>query len=83
MPGRFPWLFLIRENYAIALRGAQNPCSPSSHLARSSTRTPSRVYGSCLMRAMRTFGNASLMDGSDAGSLSSVDSELMSSLTWM
>lgn len=24
-------------------RGAQNPCSPSSHLARSSTSTPSRV----------------------------------------
>ena len=39
----FPGFFLIRENSAIALRGAQNPCSPSSHLARSSTRTPSRV----------------------------------------
>ena len=26
-----------------ALRDAQNPCSPSSHLARSSTSTPSRV----------------------------------------
>ena len=43
VPGRFPRLFLIRENPAIALRGAQNPCSPSSHLARSSTSTPSRV----------------------------------------
>ena len=32
---------------------------------------------------MRTFGNASLMDRSGASSLSSVDSELMSSLTWM
>ncbi len=32
VPGRFPRLFLIRENPAIAPRGAQNPCSPSSHL---------------------------------------------------
>lgn len=32
---------------------------------------------------MRTFGNASLTDSSGASSLSSVDSELMSSLTWM
>ena len=80
VPGRFPRLFLIRENPAIAPRGAQNPCSPSSHLARSSTSTPSRVWGSCLVRAMRTFGNASLIDRSGASSLSSVDSELMSSL---
>lgn len=32
VPGRFPRLFLIQENPAIAPRGAQNPCSPSSHL---------------------------------------------------
>ena len=41
--GRFPRLFLTWEDLAIALRGAQNPCSPSSHLAMSSTSTPSRV----------------------------------------
>lgn len=34
------------------------------------------------MRAMRAFGNASLMDGNGASSLSSVDSELMSSLAY-
>lgn len=43
VPGRFPRLFLIWENPVIALRCAQNPCSPSSHLARSSTRTSSLV----------------------------------------
>ena len=32
------------------------------------------------LRAMRAFGNASLMDRSGASSLSSVDSELMSYL---
>ena len=36
-----------------------------------------------LCRQMRTFGNASLMDRSGASSLSSVDSELILSLTWM
>lgn len=43
VPGRFPRLFLIRENPAIALCCAQNPCSPSSHLVKSNTSTPSRA----------------------------------------
>ena len=43
VPGRFPRLFLIRQNPATALRDAQSPCSPRSHLAGSSTSTPSGV----------------------------------------
>lgn len=54
MPGRFPRLFLIRQNPAISLYDAQNSCSPSNYL----------------VWAMRTFGNASLMDRSGASSLS-------------
>lgn len=38
------------------------PYPPSSHLAKFSTSTPSRVWGSCLVRVMRIFGNASPMD---------------------
>lgn len=54
VPGRFPRLFLIRQNPTISPYDAQNSCSPSSHL----------------VWAMRTFGNASLMDRSGASSLS-------------
>lgn len=54
VPRRFPRLFLIRQNPAISPYDAQNSCSPSSHL----------------VRAMKTFGNASLMDRSGASSLS-------------
>ena len=32
------------------------PYPPSSHLAKFSTSTPSRVWGSCLVRVMRIFG---------------------------
>lgn len=34
VPGRFPQLFLIRQNPAISPYDAQNSCSPSSHLVR-------------------------------------------------
>ena len=50
------------------------PYPPSSHLAKFSTSTPSRVWGSCLVRVMRIFGNASPMDRIGAISLSSVES---------
>lgn len=35
---------------------AQNPCSPASHLAMSSTLTPSMSYSPCLVRAISTLG---------------------------
>lgn len=58
------------------------PYPPSSHLAKFSTSTPSRVWGSCLVRVMRIFGNASPMDRIGAISLSSVESAPISSLTY-
>lgn len=58
------------------------PYPPSSHLAKYSTSTPSRVWGSCLVRVMRIFGNASPMDRIGAISLSSVESAPISSLTY-
>ena len=54
------------------------PYPPSSHLAKFSTSTPSRVWGSCLVRVMRIFGNASPMDRIGAISLSSVECADMS-----
>lgn len=45
VPGRFPRLFLIRENPAIAPRGAQNPCSPSSHLVCCGNASFVAIYG--------------------------------------
>ena len=68
---------------AMSPHGAQNPRSPSNHLARSGTSAPSRVWDSCLVRAMRTFGNASLTDSGGASPLSSVGSELTSPLACM
>lgn len=44
---------------AMPPRDAQSPRSPSSRLARPSTRAPSRAWGPCLARATGAFGDAS------------------------
>ena len=47
VPRRFPRLFLIRENPVIALRCAQNPCSPSSHLVCCGNASSSQFMAGC------------------------------------